>query len=209
MSKDFISRLEEELKNTLPGEYAQRKMAPLTSRIFSTSEATGKAAVLLLLYPRKGELHILLIKRTEYTGPHSAQVSLPGGKKEDKDRTQVCTALREAAEETGIEKEKVAVLGTLTPLYIPVSNLEVLPVVGYTAEEPGFRIDPTEVEYLIPVRLGDLAGNALISEEIISVSGTTVKAPGYRNDKDFIWGATAMILSEFLEVAVSAGFNDR
>ncbi len=207
MRGDFINRLKTALGNTLPGAPAQRKMAPRVNRIFKATENAGEAGVLLLLYPRKGNLYILLIKRTEYPGPHSGQVSLPGGKKEKADRTPVCTALREASEETGIDPETVTVLGTLTSLFIPVSNLEVLPVVGYTDEQPGFNPDPKEVEYLIPVQLKDLAQKPLITEEIIAGPGIIISAPGYRTANEFIWGATAMILSEFMEVVGYAGLD--
>ncbi len=209
MRGDFINRLKTALGNTLPGEPAQRKMAPGVTRIFNATESAGEAGVLLILYPRKGDLYILLIKRTEYPGPHSGQVSLPGGKKEEADTTQVCTALREASEETGIEHESVTVLGTLTSLYIPVSNLEVLPVVGYTGKPPDFNPDPKEVEYLIPVRLKDLVRKAPITRNIIAGPDIIISAPGYGTANEFIWGATAMILSEFIEIAVSAGFSLR
>ncbi len=207
MSKNFIKRLETELGKRLPGEPAQRKMAPGVHRVFKTSESAGQAGVLLLLFPRKGNLHILLIKRADYPGPHGGQISLPGGKMEEGDQTVICTALREAAEETGIDPDTVTVLGTLTPLFIPVSNLEVLPVVGYARIQPEFSIDPQEVEYLITAGLGELADNKLKTEEKLNISGVTIIAPGYRVGDEFIWGATAMILSEFMEVAGFAGLH--
>ncbi|TVR73327.1 MAG: CoA pyrophosphatase [Marinilabiliales bacterium] len=207
MRNNFIKRLEKELGKSLPGEPAQRKMAPRVHRVFRTSGSAGKAGVLLLLFPRKGDLHILFIKRTEYPGPHSGQISFPGGKMEDGDKTVIYTALREAAEETGTDPDMVTVMGTLTPLFIPVSNLEVLPVVGYASRQPQFIIDPQEVEYLIPASLGELADNKLKTEEKLNVSGITIRAPGYRVGGEFIWGATAMILSEFMELAGFAGLN--
>lgn len=176
-------------------------MAPARIRESNPPGNTGKAGVLILIFPRKGELSTLLIKRTEYPGPHSGQISLPGGKTEETDKSQIITAIRETGEETGIDTRKITVLGTLTPLYIPVSNLEVLPVVGYTDSQPEFRIDSKEVEYLIHIPLQHLGENKLKKEKKLEINGSTIIAPGYEINNEFVWGATAMILSEFIDVA--------
>lgn len=209
MGSNFIRNLESELKNKLPGRLSQNKMAPAAPREYYPAEFTGKAGVLILLFPHNGELSIVLIKRTEYPGPHSGQVSLPGGKAEKTDSSQIDTALREAREETGIDTGKVNVLGTLTPLYIPVSDTEVLPVVGYTGKQPQFKINAREVEYLIQIPVKHLAGKTLITERDLRIRDQVIRAPGYLINNEYIWGATAMILSEFTDVAFGAGFPIR
>ncbi|MFO7922634.1 MAG: CoA pyrophosphatase [Bacteroidales bacterium] len=183
---------------------SQYKMAPFTHNEYAASMDTGTAGVLVLLFPRKGDLFTLLIKRTEYPGPHSGQISLPGGKSDKTDKSQIETALREAREETGIEPENITVLGTLTPLYIPVSNLEVLPVVGYTELQPEFRINKSEVEYLIHVPLQHLIRKNTATEKPLKVRGKSIHAPGYLVENEYVWGATAMILSEFIEIAIKS-----
>ena len=200
MTGNFIKNLEKRLKQKLPGRISQNRMAALRVPGLKPAPDPGKAAVLILIFPRKGELSTVLIKRTEYPGPHSGQISFPGGKAEKTDSSQISTALREAAEETGIDSSQISVLGTLTPLYIPVSNLEVLPVVAYTAGEPDFIIDRKEVEYLIHVPVMSLTGNILKTEKKLCINGITIEAPGYAVKDEFIWGATAMILSEFTEI---------
>jgi 8-oxo-dGTP pyrophosphatase MutT (NUDIX family) len=205
MTTQIISELCRRLKEKLPGEKAQFIMAPAASIPANISGKPGKAGVLILLFPHKGELSTLLIKRTEYPGPHGGQISLPGGKTEKGDDSQINTALREAREETGIDTRNLEILGTLTPLYIPVSNIEVLPVVGYTEIKPDFRIDSKEVEYLILVPLKQLlTGNKKKVMKSLKVRDQTIQAPGYLIENEYIWGATAMILSEFIEIATPA-----
>ncbi len=202
MTSHIISELCQRLKEKLPGEKAQFIMAPDTNIPANISGEPGKAGVLILLFPHKGELSTLLIKRTEYPGPHGGQISLPGGKIEKGDESQINTALREAHEETGIDTRNVEILGTLTPLYIPVSNIEVLPVVGYTDKKPDFRIDDKEVDYLILVPLRQLlTGNKIKVIKALKVRDRIIQAPGYLIENEYIWGATAMILSEFIEIA--------
>ena len=185
-------------------KYLENRMAALRTTELKPTPGAGKAGVLILIFPRKGDLSTTLIKRTEYPGPHSGQISFPGGKTEKTDSSQIGTALREAAEETGIDSSQISVLGTLTPLYIAVSNIEVLPVVGYADRQPDFIIDPMEVEYLIHISLEGLTGNSLKTEKKLSINGITINAPGFEIQNEFIWGATAMILSEFTEIVSDA-----
>ncbi len=205
MPEKLIRRLKKRLKEELPGEEARIEMEPLHIPGHKPLPGAGKAGVLILLFPRKGELFTLLIKRTEYHGPHSGQISLPGGKSEKADQSQIETALREASEETGIEPDKTEILGTLTPLYIPVSHLHVLPVVAYTSKQPEFTINPKEVEYLIYLNINDLIKEDLKTTRKLSVNGMTIEAPGYEAGNEFVWGATAMILAEFSKLISEAG----
>jgi 8-oxo-dGTP pyrophosphatase MutT (NUDIX family) len=201
MTGNIISELAKRLKEKLPGEKAQLLMAPAGKEYSEISGEPGKAGVLILLFPCDRELSTVLIKRPEYTGPHSGQISLPGGKSEKEDTSVIFTALREAREETGIDTEKIEVLGTLTSLYIPVSDVEVLPVVAYTDSMPDFRINPREVEYLIITPLKQLlAGNKKNITRSLRVQDQLIQVPGYLIRNEYIWGATAMILSELIEI---------
>ena len=118
------------LEGPLPGESAQLKMAPTYRGSFPDQKEAIRAAVLALLYPSGGVAHLVFIKRNEYDGPHSAQVSFPGGAWEEGDDSLEQTAIRETREELGIQDD-IEILGALTPLHIPVSNFLVYPFVGW------------------------------------------------------------------------------
>ncbi len=204
MTINLINELAKRLKEELPGEKAHVRMAPagnLKEDIFGNP---GNAGVLILIFPNNGELSTILIKRSNYPGPHSGQISFPGGKTEEADDSQIITALREASEETGVKPGEINILGTLTPLFIPVSNLEVLPVIGYTDSRPEFKISPAEVEYLIPVTIKHLLTNRIIIIKTLNVRNHIIQAPGYSIGNMHVWGATAMILSEFIDVMSDA-----
>jgi 8-oxo-dGTP pyrophosphatase MutT (NUDIX family) len=158
------------------------------------------AAVMILLYIRDGSWHTVLMKRPEYAGAHSNQISLPGGKFEAGDTDLKQTALREIREETGIDDGRIKVLGTLSRLHIAVSGIEVLPLVGYYAGEPDFQPDPAEVAYLVEASIEDLLHPRNTREKFRTLMCKLVKVPYFQIGEEHVWGATAMILSEFLEV---------
>lgn len=188
------------MEKTLPGEAAQLKMAPTFRGDFPEQLKPVPAAVLILLYPFKGETHLVFMKRNEYEGPHSGQVSFPGGAWEAVDKSLEQTALRECREELG-DQEGIEVLGSLTPLHIPVSNFLVSPFVGWMEHTPKFFPDPAEVQYVIEVSLRKLLDPAIRESETLYHHKHPVEAPYFRVGSDKIWGATAMILSEFLDLA--------
>ena len=195
----FIDQLALDLKSILPGRKAQYKMAP-ELRLENRHGYYLNAAVMILLFIRADSWHTVLMKRPEYAGAHSNQISLPGGKFEDNDADLEETALREIREEIGIDDKRIRVLGKLSRLHIPVSGIEVLPVVGFYPDRPDFQPDPSEVAYLIEVPLKDLLDPGNTREKIRTLMCKLVKVPYFKIGKEQVWGATAMILSEFLEV---------
>jgi len=184
----------------LPGESAQLKMAPAFRGDFPEKGDPLHAAVLIVLYPVGEELHVLFMKRNEYDGPHSGQVSFPGGAWEPQDHNLEQTAIRETREEMGIE-EYLEILGALTPLHIPVSNFLVFPFVAWLDKTPRFEPDRSEVQYVIEVPLKMLLDPVTRDSETIYHHNQAIQAPFYQVGKEKIWGATAMMLSEFLELA--------
>jgi 8-oxo-dGTP pyrophosphatase MutT (NUDIX family) len=192
--------LMEAVMGTLPGESAHLKMAPEFRGDFHHSDTVQTAAVMILIFPYPKSLHTIFIKRNEYPGPHSAQVSFPGGIFEPEDKNMKETALRETREETGIDKE-IEILGRLTPLYIPVSNFCVTPFIGWVEEVPGFDPDSSEVQYLIEVPIAAIFDRSIRHSEKIKGHEIEFMAPFYSLNNEKIWGATAMMLSEFIEVA--------
>jgi 8-oxo-dGTP pyrophosphatase MutT (NUDIX family) len=202
--RKIIEGLRQRLLQPLPGFAAQERMiGRVVSMPPRVPENAKQSAVLCLLYPVDGLLHILLMKRREDKTAHSGQVSFPGGRHEPIDATMQATALREAHEEVGINAADVDVLGALTPLYIPVSNFQVYPFVGYLPARPGLSLSHSEVSYTIEVPLATLlhAQRKTIADVVSpAIPDVIRKVNAYKlEDGTIIWGATAMIISE-LEV---------
>lgn len=157
-----------------------------------------QAGVLLLLYPIGGALHLPLTVRTSDLEHHGGQIALPGGGWEEGDRSLQETALREAREEIGVAAEDMEIIGLLTPLYIPTSNNVIHPVVAYMPQRPAFRLDTREVAELLEVPLSLLLDPATRREEDWAWHGATLHVPFYAVGRYKIWGATAIVLAEFL-----------
>lgn len=200
---DFVSEIKEALKSDLPGFAAQQKMAPNIRNIEALwkkqKPSIRNSAVLILLF-FDAEWKIVLTKRHDYQGPHSNQVSFPGGKQEPEDKNLVETAIREAEEEIGIKAENVEVLGLLSPLFIPVSNNMVQPVVGVYKEKPVFIPSDFEVKEIIEAEIQLLTNPETRKIETIRVEDRTIDAPYFEINNHHVWGATAMMLSEFCEL---------
>jgi len=161
-----------------------------------------KSGVLLLLFPRDNDWHIVLTKRNVYHGTHSGQISLPGGKMEPNDRNETHTALRETEEEVGIRENQIEIIRDLSPLYIPPSNFIVQPALGISSERITFTPDPREVDRVIEMPLTYLLKENSLEETKVLLSGTNqkIKVKAYVFENEIIWGATAMILTEFREM---------
>jgi len=199
-----INKLKLLLSEALPGEDAQYMMAPLQRSKQSVhelpeSEYRKSAVIILICSDANGHLYIPLTERFAYDGVHSGQVSLPGGKFEESDLDHATTALRECFEEIGIERDAIEILGELTPLYIPVSKYLVRPIVGYCkTPNPDLLKNPREVKHI-----GKLYLNELTNENIVRTGNITlrdkqkIQAPYFAVQDLKVWGATAMILSEF------------
>ncbi len=205
MHIEKVSKLKERLKGKLPGMQAQMEMAPYLRDMedfeFKNEKQTIPSGVLILLYPHKNELHIPFMLRTSYDGAHSGQVSFPGGKKEVSDHDLIATALRESQEELGIPATEVEILGSISKLFISVSNFSVLPVIGYMDSRPDFIKEPNEVEEIIETPVMHLLQSSTVKEKDMHVkAGIHLRAPYYDVDDHTIWGATAMILREFLTI---------
>ena len=167
-----------------------------------SKEKLGKmktAAVLIGLFEKENEWYFPLIKRPMHEKNHPGQIALPGGAKEKGEDIQE-TARREAFEEVGILPEKVKIIGKLTPLPVPVSNYLIHPFVGILKEEPDWKINSKEVEELIILKMKTLidADNGYYEEW--NLRGNQVKVPIFKVMGKTIWGATATVLSELLDL---------
>ncbi len=167
---------------------------------FNEGKPPKESAVLGLVYPDKtGIAKMVFILRKTYDGHHSGQIAFPGGKREPFDADLLATALREAQEEIGIDVDKVRIIKELTMLHIPVSNYNVQAFLGITHQTPAFVKDPAEVEEILEIPFASIVNNELASLE------RQYKSKAYKlNAFDFeglkIWGATAMILSEIVDL---------
>lgn len=151
-----------------------------------------------MVYPSAGVPTTALIVRPEYEGVHSGQLALPGGRFEEPDESLEMTALRETLEEVGVEVPRTQVIGQLTPIYIPVSNFLVQPFVAVLDQRPVFIPDPAEVGDVLEVPLGLFLQPEIKTTKSIRINETAnIIAPCYMINEHILWGATAMMFSEF------------
>ncbi|MFN8134549.1 MAG: CoA pyrophosphatase [Bacteroidales bacterium] len=201
----FLKHLKQELAATLPGVEAHLRLAPeIRIQGLKTGDIAPNAmqsAVLILLYPVDGSLKTVVILRNEYDGMHSGQISLPGGKAEDTDIDFEYTALREAHEEIGIDTSKIEIIGQLSRFYVRPSNFIVYPFVGFCWQQPLFSPDPVEVQRIIEIDIFDeIRYDKIISRTLTFKNHASVTAPGFVVGGEFMWGATAMMISELIQV---------
>jgi 8-oxo-dGTP pyrophosphatase MutT (NUDIX family) len=158
-----------------------------------------QAAVLLPLYEKEDEPHLLLVKRTETVPTHKGEISFPGGGFEEADGDLLATALREAEEETGLRPENVEILGALDDALTVSSQHRVRPFVGFVPYPYPFHPDPFEIERLIQLPIRALLAGAPFREEIWVREEQPRTIYFYEHDGDTIWGLTARILKQFVE----------
>jgi len=169
-----------------------------------------EAAVLMTLFESSpGDWHMIFIKRSNghARDKHAGQIGFPGGKREPADPDLLYTALREAGEEVSLDLTQVDVLGKLTPLYITVSKFMVHPFLAYSAVIPSLKRQEEEVEEIFewPLRLLTDPG-ARTETRIRLHSGIVLNhVPAFQVGEQVIWGATAMILNELLEIVADPG----
>jgi 8-oxo-dGTP pyrophosphatase MutT (NUDIX family) len=197
---ETIDRLLQGLSRELPGAAAQDILAPVPRREWPTGFNPARirhAAGLLLVFPRDHLAHVVLTVRAGTLGRHSGQVSLPGGAIEPGE-TFEHAALREAHEEVALAPDTVRVLGALTPLDIPVSGFRLHPIVASTDTPPVLAPSDGEVARILEVPVADLLSDRHLQSTVRAADGRELTVPAFHVAGEEIWGATAMVLSEFL-----------
>ena len=201
----FITQLEITITNDLPGEESQQKMRVNYDQSvklpFSKNNSTP-AAVLILLYLEDNEIYFFLTKRTDELENHKGQISLPGGTQE-KNEKLIDTALRETQEEIGINKTSISIIGTITPLFVPVTGFMIYPFIGYSLNKLYPKPDPVEVATIFSVNISDLLNKENRTTEQRNIRGYDVQVPYFKLNDYQVWGATSMILSEFRDLIKS------
>lgn len=191
------------LQGELPGSEAHSKMLPSGRRLKTIEEEQAQvkqSSVLILLFQENDCLYTCLTRRTSTMKHHPGQISFPGGKVEKEDSSAEMTALREAREEVGICEDEVEVLGKLSDLFVEVSKFSIQPFIAWANRKPDFVVNYSEVEALILFPVSDFVENEIIQEtELKTVTGN-LKVKYYPYNGEFVWGATAMILSELIEI---------
>jgi 8-oxo-dGTP pyrophosphatase MutT (NUDIX family) len=189
MPADPVARLHQALGSLAPHDEAAIEAAYPTAR---------RGAVLAMFYPRDGEPHIALTRRTPTLRLHSGQISFPGGRIDPHDFSPKEAALRETREEIGIATDHLEVHGPLEPVFTVVSNFILLPFVGFAAEAPAFAPNPHEVAELIELPFGHLVDPATPRDEIWLVRGDRRRVGFYLYREHKIWGATARVLRQII-----------
>ena len=165
-----------------------------------------KSAVLVCLIDDPDGVHLVFTRRAAHLKNHRHEVAFPGGRCED-DETPTETALREAFEEIGLQPDAVSIVGHLTPIVTMASQSAIWPIVGYVRDRPEFTIDPNEVDRVFTVPIADLLKAEAFAEErwwrdIRRPTAEDGSFPifFYKVPGDLVWGATARILTELLEI---------
>lgn len=199
--RELSKKLSERLLQPLPGGDAHElfRAHPVgdVKPLFDHKLPPKPGGVIILLYEEKGKIKFPLTKRPEYTGAHSGQVSLPGGKAEPGEDA-IATALRECEEEIGIDRNYVSVIGRLSDFFVMPSNFMVTPVIASIDTSIAFRPDTREVVKIISADLEDiLKDDAMKQKEILAAGRFRMNAPHFVIEDEVVWGATAMMVNEF------------
>lgn len=157
---------------------------------------------MIVLYPDKtGQMATVFIKRVDYEGVHSGQIAFPGGKYEPGDRDLLQTAIRETREEIGLEIGEHEVVGKLTDLYVPPSNFMISPYVAVLKNLPELYPDKTEVAEIFSAPVLQFLGDGSMTfQKYRFANGQEIDVPGFNFGRHFIWGATAMIFREMIQI---------
>lgn len=158
------------------------------------------AAVLAPMFEEDGEARVILTRRASHLRSHTHEVSFPGGRIEEGETT-VEAALREAREEIALDTSAIDIVSTLTPISTLAATSGITPIVGFLPERPDVKADPNEVEFVFDVSLAILMSDGIFAEERWDTPwGNDRQINFFYLPHDIVWGATARILRELLEL---------
>jgi 8-oxo-dGTP pyrophosphatase MutT (NUDIX family) len=186
--KDFIDQI--------------RKMLSSRQRRVIEHPPFSHAAVLVPLFKKGGNCHLLFTKRSEEVKYHKGEISFPGGVVDEEDSELISTALREAFEEIGLKENDVQIIGVLDDI-VTITEFIVTPIIGLFPFPYPFKVSEAEIAELIEVPLSFLLDEECFSEREILRGGRNEVVFAYQYGKHIIWGATARILQQFLDLIKS------
>ncbi len=196
--KDFVS--DPSISHLKMAPPYRKYLLDLSKKKYNNSK---KAGVSVLFHPINNNIFFTLILRNEYDGVHSKQISFPGGRTEKNDKNIYETALRETNEEIGVNVDEIKLIRKLENLYIPPSNYDITPFMVFASKKLDFYKDKNEVQEIINIDLDQL----LDMENVVNTKGSHISnryldtlVPAYKFNNHFVWGATAMILSEVKDI---------
>lgn len=201
----FYQFLVKQIEENLPGREAQLKMSPVPldpNFVLprDPSESAHPSGVLIPLFPDKNEqLNVILTLRTKSIR-HAGQISFPGGRREDNDESLRQTALRETKEEIGVDESLITLAGHISPLYLYRTDNQITPFVGFLQARPELTPNPVEVEEIITIPIPDLLSDSYRKREKWELPYATFDVPYWSFHNVPLWGATAMMMSELLEL---------
>ncbi|MFC1872413.1 NUDIX hydrolase [Chloroflexota bacterium] len=181
--------MRKQLKNIL-SSYPKRRLK---------DDSRVPAAVLVPVFKKGGEYHIVLTRRTNLVSTHKGQISFPGGSYEHEDRSLAETALRETEEEIGLSRQDITLLGELDDVPSRTSNFLISPYVGCFSWPYEFRLSEEETQAVVEVPIRELLEQDSQAQSFKIADGTEV-SPAYNYQGHVIWGATVRILNNFLEL---------
>lgn len=180
-------------------EEIRRALAAREKKTISTDGLTP-SAVLIPLFEKDGRCHILFTKRTDHLHHHKGQISFPGGGRHEDDRSILETALRESREEIGLQESDVEILGEMDDAATLTSFYHIVPFVGLIPYPYDFKPDKFEVREVFSLPLDDLMNRAVKKSENYTFGDIKVEMFSYELDGRYIWGATAWMLGQLIEI---------
>jgi len=202
-----VDLIKHKLQLPLPGLQAHLKMASEHRISDYINEQklivdARKSAVMILFFEESNVLKMIVIRRSVYVGIHSGQIAFPGGRYEESDGDVRVTALREIEEEIGISEDKIQIIGRLTDIYVPPSNFLISVFVGFLVDKPVYKIDEREVDEVIEIQFSDFFKSDAVKQKDFYVNSIKAvsNAPYFDVTNAEIWGASAMVISELIEV---------
>ncbi len=202
--------LKQKLSLPLPGKASHLKMSTKArleefERYNFNIQSAKKSAVFILFFEEDSKTKVIFIRRSNYVGIHAGQIAFPGGRFEDKDIELKNTALREVQEEIGIPPNEIELLGRLSDIYLPPSNFNLSVFVGFLTQKPVYQPDSREVAEVIEVDMDNFYAENVIQEKefFVPSNNYSVVAPYYNVKNAEIWGASAMVMTELMDVIQS------
>lgn len=207
----FLDYLKYRLEKPLPGLDAHLRMAPVpvdggSDIRMQADDQVFDSSVMILMFENRQRVHELILTLRTDSISHGGQISFPGGRSEQ-DESPIQTALRETEEEIGVPENQIQVVGTLSQLFLERSNNLITPVVGYLSDKPSMKINPVEVKEVFCVPVEDLINKKNLVSKPWTLRQDTYEVPYWDVHSVPLWGATAMIINELMELYKEFSLN--